>query len=234
VCVDLVGTCKDQDFKIKKICEERDRTLIDLNELHEVQIKAFNTKVTELQNKNESDKLAFLAESENLNAKMNDLNTKLFLKNNKISKIVIDMNRVEVILQKVNEELKQAKIHIRDLENKLSDKTEENLAMNQTLIEKSKEINLLVTERNQMSADIENLNSTVVHRQNEIISMRNKIHELEARVKELNDLLKKTEAETEAKIKKLNVNFRQMNKERDEMKQECQRLNQVRYFFFKL
>ncbi len=212
---------------MRSICIERDRTLHSLKILHQDQVEALNKKMCELQSKNETDKTNFLADIESLNEKMNDLNTQLFLKNNKISKMVIEMNKQEIVLQKANEELKNVKICNRELDKKLSDKTNENIGLNDELIEKARNINLLIIERDQMSVEIDNYNSTVIHQQNENTSMKKKIHDLETRIKELNDFLKEKDAETEDKIKKLNISFRQISKERDELKQECQKLNQV-------
>ncbi len=73
--------------------------------------------------------------------------------------------------------------------------------MNDELIEKARNINLLIIERDQMSVEIDNYNSTVIHQQNENTSMKKKIHDLETRIKELNDFLKEKDAETEDKIK---------------------------------
>jgi chromosome segregation ATPase len=224
---DLDNTCKNRDLKIKSFVAEKDRVLADLKELHEIEIKTLNKKMIEIVAKNEKDTMALNTEIEDLNAKMNDLNTQLFLKNNKISKIVVDMNKQEIFFQKVNEELCHAKNHIRELTNKLGDITSENSTLNVELLEKDKNLNSLVNERDEISAEIEKLNSALIHKQNENLSMKHKLSALETRIKELNDLVKDKEAESEAKIKKLNASFQQLIKERDEIKQKCQRLSQV-------
>lgn len=187
---ELVDTLDKKDLKIEEINYKNEKNLNDLKEIHEIKITSLSNKIVELQKKYEKDAEYFDIEIAGLNSKIVDLNTQCTLKNNKISKIQIELSKQEKEMLVIEDDLNYTKSQLRDSLNKLNDKSHENIILNNDVTTKASEIDKLTTERSEMIEELDNLNATVNSKNNEIGLLRFRINDLEDRIKGKRNLFK--------------------------------------------
>lgn len=217
--------CKRGEQKFNQLKVNHEKQLSTMNTNHRIKVNNLSEKITGLDTKLENDTKQFESQIDGLDTLVTDLKSQIFVKNNKISKLTVDISKRDNAVFQLETEKDQARKEIIELNLKLTEKSNDIENLSNELSDRARDLNLLHMDREEKAIEIENLNSSVIHKSNEITSLKFKINDLEQRIKDLNAQLNEQQVESEEKIKKLTSSFKQINKEKQDLKEECKKLN---------